>query len=93
MDEWTGVNQNVEAQELGPEQELDILSNHCLFLCVCVLLSVLVIYKEGFFFFYQRNPLDMKTVWYCFVTFYLISCFSSISFSHEATLELLVRPL
>lgn len=47
MDEWAGVTQNAEARELGPEQELDILSNHCFFF-FCVVFSVLVIYKEGF---------------------------------------------
>lgn len=41
--------------------------------------------------FIEENPADMKTVRYCFVTFYLNSRFSSIPFSREATSELSVQ--
>lgn len=55
MDEWTGVNQNVEAQELGPEQELDILSNHCFFfMCMCVVIGFSDIQRRVFFFLSKK---------------------------------------
>lgn len=41
--------------------------------------------------FIKENLADTKTVRYCFVTFYLNSPFSSISFSPKATSELSVR--
>lgn len=55
----------------GPEQELDILSNHCFFFFL-----VLGFRNIQGRVFIKENPADMKTVRYCFVTFYLNFRFS-----------------
>lgn len=57
----------------GPEQELDILSNHCFFFVLFFVLGFRNLQRRVFI---KENPADMKTVRYCFVTFYLNFRFS-----------------
>lgn len=93
MDGWMDVTKNTEAHEQGPEQELDA----CLItVSLCFLFFLVSVFwpcskflssftdgkKKGF----SEHLADMKTVRYCFVTFFLHFLLKLPSLPHPRSL-------
>lgn len=94
MNGWMDVTKNTEAHERGPEQELDACLitvslcfgfffwcqsfGHVLNFCPVLLMEK----KKGF----SENLADMKTVRYCFVTFFLHFLLKLPSLPHPRSL-------